>query len=244
MLRIRPTKVRALMNRAGRLATAAAAMLAVLGAAPGVAQVATQAPAPTPTQTQAPPPATLPAPIQATTQPQPPPPTPASYRINPGDELEIYVWGEERLQRVLRVLPDGTIAFPLVGQLKVEGSLPQDIERQISDRLKGQYRGDVPNVTVTIRNPSGLQFSVMGKVRSPGAFTPGRYINVLDAISLAGGPAEFANLDNVTIVRRQGGKTTTLRLKLAPVFRGGVSSGDIDRASIAPLVAGDIVIVP
>src|SRR5690606_31382395 len=61
-------------------------------------------------------------------------PTPAvsSYHINPGDELEIYVWGEERLQRVLRVLPDGTIAFPLVGQLKVSGFLPQQVEEMVS----------------------------------------------------------------------------------------------------------------
>ena len=92
-----------------------------------------------------------------------------AYTINPGDELEIYVWGEERLQRVLRVLPDGTIAFPLAGQMKVQGLLPQDVERLLGERLKSQYRGDVPNVTVAVRAPTGLQFSVMGKVRSPGS---------------------------------------------------------------------------
>lgn len=167
--------------------------------------------------------------------------TAANYTINTSDEIEIYVWGEERLQRVLRVLPDGTIAFPLVGQLRVQGLLPADVERLVSERLKTQYRGEVPNVTVSIRNPSGLQFSVMGKVRAPGAFTPGRYITVLDAISLAGGPAEFANMDNVAIIRRENGKLTTLRVKLASVFRGG---DDVSRANVIPLVAGDIVIVP
>lgn len=169
---------------------------------------------------------------------------PANYTINTSDEIEIYVWGEERLQRVLRVLPDGTVAFPLVGQLKVQGLLPADVEKLVSERLKTQYRGEVPNVTVSIRNPSGLQFSVMGKVRSPGAFNPGRYINVLDAISLAGGPAEFANMDNISIIRRQGGRLTTLRVKLASVFKGGVSASDVDRANVVPLVPGDIVIVP
>lgn len=167
-------------------------------------------------------------------------PPQASYAINPGDELEIYVWGEERLQRVLRVLPDGTVAFPLVGQLYVQGLLPQNVEKLVGERLKSQYRGDVPNVTVSVRSPAGLQFSVMGKVRSPGSFTPGRYVTVLDAVSLAGGPAEFANLDNVVIIRQQGGKLTTLRAKLSSLFRGG----DVDRANIVPLVPGDIVIVP
>lgn len=171
-------------------------------------------------------------------------PSQGSYAINIGDEVEIYVWGEERLQRVLRVLPDGTIAFPLVGQLKVQGLLPRDVERLVGERLKGQYRGDVPNVTVSIRNPAGLQFSVVGKVRTPGSFTPGRYANVLDAVSLAGGPADFANLDNVVIIRRQGDRLVTLRAKLSPLFRTGVTASDLDRANIVPLAPGDIVIVP
>lgn len=170
--------------------------------------------------------------------------TPSGYTINPGDQLEIYVWGEERLQRELRVLPDGTIAFPLVGQLNVQGMAPQAVERLLGDRLKGQYRGDVPNVTVSVKAPAGLQVSVMGKVRSPGAFTPGRYVNVLDALSLAGGPAEFANLDNVTIIRRQGDRLVTLRARLSSLFRSGASTEDADRANIVPLVPGDTVIVP
>jgi polysaccharide biosynthesis/export protein len=169
---------------------------------------------------------------------------PSGYTINPGDQLEIYVWGEERLQRELRVLPDGTIAFPLVGQLNVQGMAPQAVERLLGERLKGQYRGDVPNVTVSVKVPAGLQVSVMGKVRSPGAFTPGRYVNVLDALSLAGGPAEFANLDNVTIIRRQGDRLVTLRARLSPLFRSGASTDDADRANIVPLVPGDTVIVP
>ncbi|QYU69927.1 polysaccharide biosynthesis/export family protein [Leptolyngbya sp. 15MV] len=112
-----------------------------------------------------------------------PTPSVSSYRINPGDELEIYVWGEERLQRAMSVLPDGTIAFPLVGQLKVSGMLPQQVEQMVSERLSSQYRGEVPFVTVTVRAPAGMQFSVMGKVRSPGSFNAGRYVNVLDALA-------------------------------------------------------------
>lgn len=168
----------------------------------------------------------------------------SSYTINTSDELEIYVWGEERLQRVLHVLPDGTIAFPLVGQLKVQGLLPQAVEKLVSERLKSQYKGDVPNVTVTVRSASGLSFSVVGKVRSPGSFTPGRYINVLDAVSLAGGPAEFANLDGVSIIRHKGDQLITLRVKLGSLFKGSSGAGVLDKTNIVPLVAGDIVVVP
>src|SRR5438309_3410109 len=93
------------------------------------------------------------------------------YRINPGDELEIHVWGDERLQRDVLVLPDGTFDFPLVGQVNAAGRLPGDIERVITTGLQPQYKGPVPQVTVSVKKASGYQFSVVGKVRNPGTFT-------------------------------------------------------------------------
>jgi polysaccharide export outer membrane protein len=164
----------------------------------------------------------------------------APYRVNAGDELEIYVWGEERLQRVVHVLPDGTIAFPLIGQIQAQGRLLTDLEAMITDKLTGQYRGQVPQVTVSVKTPAGMQFSVMGKVKAPGTFSPGRYVNVLDALSLAGGPAEFANLDNVLIIRKSGDGITTLKTRLGSVFR----SGNVDSANIVRIESGDTVIVP
>jgi polysaccharide export outer membrane protein len=181
-----------------------------------------------------------PAPAAAATTSQLTPP----YRINAGDDLEIYVWGEERLQRTVRVLPDGTFAFPLVGQISAQGKLPADIEALISDRLKDQYRGQVPQVTVSVKNPSGMQFSVIGKVKSPGTFTPGRYVTVLDALALAGGPADFANLDNVLVVRKTGDKLTTLHFRLSQLFKSGAGNSDLERAKIQRIESGDTVIVP
>ena len=168
----------------------------------------------------------------------------ADYRINAGDELEIYVWGEERLQRAVKVLPDGTIAFPLVGQIKAQGALPAEIEARISNGLKAQYRGEVPQVTVSVAAPSGMQFSVMGRVKSPGTFTPGRYVNVLEALSMAGGPNEFANLDNVLIIRKVGDQLDTFRVRIAPLFKTGADNSDVMRANIQRLQSGDTVIVP
>ena len=171
----------------------------------------------------------------ATTQP---------YRINPGDQLAISVWGEERLQREVRVLPDGTFSFPLVGRIVAQGYLPSEIETLIKTGLRDQYRGEVPQVTVSVTAASGLQFSVVGRVNSPGAFAPGRYVNILEALSMAGGPTEFANLDNVLIVRKTGDKLQPIRLRLAPLFTRGATANDIDRANIVEINAGDTVIVP
>lgn len=168
----------------------------------------------------------------------------SAYRINPGDELEIYVWGEERLQRVVRVLPDGTIAFPLAGQMIAQGNAPQELEAIISERLKAQYRGPVPEVTVSIRAPSGMQFSVMGRVKSPGTFTPGRYVNVLEALSMAGGPSEFANLDNVMVIRKVGDQLTTFKVRVGALFKSGAGGDDVERGNIRRIETGDTVIVP
>ena len=173
-----------------------------------------------------------------------PAPAISSYRINPGDLLEINVWGEERLQRELRVLPDGTIAFPLVGQMKVNGLLPQQVEAMVSAGLQSQYRGDVPSVTVSVQSPDGMQFSVLGKVQSPGSFTVGRYINVLEALSLAGGPAQFANLGRVLLITRRGDQLVTTTIQLESLFEGGASMRDVQRANIVQVMPGDIIIVP
>lgn len=190
------------------------------------------------------------APVSAQTAqdvtPTAPPPVVRSpgvtpYRINPGDELEVYVWGEERLQRQIRVLPDGTIAIPLVGQLSVQGLLPEQVQDSISKRLAGQYRSAVPQVTVSVRNPAGLQFSVVGKVKTPGSFTPGRYVNLLEALSLAGGPAEFASLDNIAIVHKNG---TSVRARLSNILRNGVPSDARVDQLIPRIESGDTIIVP
>ena len=164
-----------------------------------------------------------------------------SYAINPGDEIEIYVWGEERLQRVVRILPDGSFSFPLVGRIVAAGKLPGAIETEISQGLKTQYRGEVPQVTVSVKSPSGLTFSVLGRVRSPGTFTPGRYINIIEALSLSGGPDEFANLDNVTIIRKTGTGINVMKVRLSAAFKG---ARDLTVESLPQIEGGDTVIVP
>jgi polysaccharide biosynthesis/export protein len=168
-------------------------------------------------------------------------PTMRPYSINPGDEIEVYVWGEERLQRIVRILPDGTFAFPLVGRITAAGKLPAQIETEISQGLKTQYRGEVPQVTVSVKLPSGMTFSIVGRVKSPGTFTPGRYINIIEALSLSGGPDEFANLDNVSIIRKVGTGITVMKVRLSAAFKG---ARDLTAESLPQIESGDTVIVP
>lgn len=166
-----------------------------------------------------------------------------AYRINPGDELDVLVWGEERLQKRVRVLPDGSFTFPLVGRIDAAGRLPTEIQAIVTEGLRPQYRGDVPEVTVAVVTPAGMQFSVMGRVRNPGTFTSGRYVTVLEALSLAGGPTEFAELGNVMVLRNEGGRTRMYRVRLQNVMRGVPSEEEL-AVSGMEIRVGDTVIVP
>lgn len=166
------------------------------------------------------------------------------YVVNPGDQLEIYVWGEERLQRALRVLPDGSFSFPLIGRLTAAGKTLPQIETFVSNGLQDQYRGRVPQVTVSVTAPSGLQFAVAGRVKAPGTFTPGRYVNLLEALTLAGGPDEFANLDNIVIIRKTPTGLLSVRARMAGIFKGSLPAGVIAQNVIPAIESGDTVIVP
>jgi polysaccharide export outer membrane protein len=173
----------------------------------------------------------------------PEPPQARAYRINSGDDLEINVWGEDRLQREVRVLPDGTFTFPLVGQIVAVNRLPSEVAADITNGLKSQYRDNVPTVTVSVKGAGGFQFAVTGKVKAPGIFTPGHYVNVLDALIMAGGPAEFANMDNVLVLRKaENGHVTGIKVRLSRIFKGDASAREM--ADLPELESGDTVIVP
>ena len=170
------------------------------------------------------------------------PGTTRPYRIKPGDVLSVYVWGEDRLSRDIKVLPDGTISFPLVGQISALNKLPRDVEAEITNGLKPKYRDTVPQVTVSVKDAVGFQFSIVGKVKSPGAFTSGRYVNVLEAVALAGGPAEFADMGNVRILRKTDGGLSVIKVRLSDVLKG--SPSDRDLAGLPQIDSGDTVVVP
>jgi polysaccharide export outer membrane protein len=171
-------------------------------------------------------------------------PAASTYRISPGDQLQIYVWGDERLQRQLNVLPDGTFAFPLAGTIMAAGHTPNEIEATLSKLLAPQYKGVDQQVTVSVVAPAGMQYSVIGKVRSPGNFTPTRYVNVLNALAQAGGPTDFADVGNIIIMRTTGGRTQVIHTHLSGIIKGKPSGGDLDASSVPLIQAGDTVIVP
>ncbi len=182
--------------------------------------------------------------IAAAAAPAAPVPSDGTYRINPGDQLDIYVWGDERLQRSMNVLPDGSFAFPLAGTVHAAGKTPTVVEGELSKLLAGQYKGVAPQVTVSVKAPSGMQISVVGKVKSPGSFSPTHYVSALDALALAGGPTEFADVGNIIILRHAGDHTSVVHTRLGSILKGRPTDADLSGEGVPELMAGDTLVVP
>ena len=122
-----------------------------------------------------------------------------AYKIRQGDMLDVSVWGDATLVKITRVLPDGSISFPLAGNLQVAGLSSTEIEQRISTKLK-KYLPD-PEVTVIIQSTDGNKVYILGKVNTPGAILLQGPMTILQALSISGGFDRFADLDEIKIIR-------------------------------------------
>lgn len=111
------------------------------------------------------------------------------YRLSSGDTVRVAVFGEPDLTVTARVSERGSIAYPLLGELYVEGMTSRELERDVSDRLRGPYLVD-PNVTVSIEQYR--EFFVTGQVNRPGAYPYVPGLTVRKAITIAGGFTDLA----------------------------------------------------
>lgn len=159
-----------------------------------------------------------------------------TYIVQPGDILTITVWKEKDLQGDFPVRPDGGLNFPLVGDITATGKTVEELRKDLAAKL-GKYVPD-PVVTVIVKQSLGYQIFVIGKVNKPGAFPAARNIDVMQALSIAGGPTPFASLNKIKILRRVNGELQSIPFKYSRVEKGE----DLDQNII--LQGGDVVVVP
>lgn len=169
----------------------------------------------------------------------------AEYRLNAGDVLDIFVWGEERMQREVRVLPDGTVAFPLAGTVQAEGKTAREVGTDIQTRIQSYFRAGTPEVTVSVKDTAGMRFFVIGKVRAPGSYSAGRALNALQALTLAGGPAEFADVAKAIILRQTATGQVVEPVSLTDVLKGGRRLNAGEQPNPIPMLrSGDVLVIP
>lgn len=133
---------------------------------------------------------------------QPSPLVLSSYKLAPGDVLEVTVWKEEDLHKQVVIAPDGTLSLPLVETINAAGKTTTELKQIIAEKL-ASYITD-PAVTVSLMKNDGNTVFIIGKVTKPGQYAANRYIDVLQAISLAGGLTVFAKESSIKVLRRNG----------------------------------------
>jgi len=159
-----------------------------------------------------------------------------TYIVQPGDVLTISVWKERDLQGEVAVRPDGGLNFPLVGEIVAAGKTVDQLTTDISTKL-AKYVPD-PVVTVMVKQILGNKIYVIGKVNRPGEFMANRNMDVMQALTMAGGPNPYAAVNKIKIIRRVNGEQKTFRFKYSQVEKGE----DLEQNII--LQGGDTVIVP
>jgi len=159
-----------------------------------------------------------------------------AYKIGPGDVLTVSVWKEEGLQQEVLIRPDGGMSFPLAGDIQAGGKSVTELSDLLVNKIK-KYIPD-PVVTVAVRQIQNNKIYVVGKVNRPGEYVATRYVDVMQALAMAGGLNAYASSNNIRILRRVNGKSQSR------VFEyDDVASGD-DLEQNVILQGGDVVVVP
>jgi polysaccharide biosynthesis/export protein len=160
----------------------------------------------------------------------------ANYVIGADDVLDISVWKEPDVSRVVPVRPDGKISLPLVSDVQAAGLTPTQLADTLTERFK-KYLND-PQVTVIVSQINSRRVYVVGEVTHPGAFPLLPDMTVLQALADAGGFTPFANTKKVHIVRTVDGKQSEFPFEYREVLDGSKSSENIK------LIPGDEIVVP
>ena len=158
------------------------------------------------------------------------------YKIGAGDLLEISVWKEDTLKKEVLVRPDGGISFPLVGSMQAAGKTATQLQQEITNKLE-KYIPDAVVSVALLKVDSNMVY-VIGKVNKPGNYVAGTYIDVMQALSMAGGLTPFAAEGDIKVLRRENGSEVALPFQYSKVKKGEKLEQNI------LLKGGDVVVVP
>jgi polysaccharide export outer membrane protein len=163
-------------------------------------------------------------------------PNGANYVIGPGDVLDISVWKETALTKLVIVLPDGNISFPLIGEVRAQGLTMSRLKEKLEIKIKRFVPH--PNLSVAIHQVNSLQIYVIGKVNNPGRYAINATINVLQALAIAGGLNSFAKKNKIKIFRETRAGPQIFEFRYGDVTEGKHLTQNIR------LVRGDVIVVP
>jgi polysaccharide biosynthesis/export protein len=126
---------------------------------------------------------------------------PENYLLGSEDVIDVQVWKNADLSKVVTVRPDGKISLPLLGDIQAGGLTPQQLSESIIEKLKEYYK-EPPQVSVIVQQINSYAIFVLGEVRTPGRFVVKSGTTLVQAIAQAGGFSQFASVNRIRILRR------------------------------------------
>jgi len=164
----------------------------------------------------------------------------AVYRIGVDDIVEVSVWHNADLNAKVPVRPDGMISLPLIGDVEAGGKTPEEVSKDIAEKLKTYIRD--PQVAVILTELRSHEYlsrvRVTGAVRNPISVPYRQGMTVLDAVLAAGGTTEFASADATELYRKEGESTHAYAVRLDRILKKG------DLSTNYPAQPGDVITVP
>ena len=154
--------------------------------------------------------------------------------IRPFDRLKISVFGFPELGRELQVGASGSFEMPLINTVQASGRAPTDIAQEIETRLRGPFVVN-PEVTVDVTETAPRTMTIGGEVRTPGRYPVIGSMSLLEAVAVGGGVSEFADLEDVLILRTVNGQDYIGAYNVKAIQRGNYAD-----PAVFP---GDIVMV-
>jgi len=161
--------------------------------------------------------------------------TPPNYRLGPGDEVIIDIWGASENTIRQQISPDGTINIGELGPLYLSGMTVEKAQDFLTKELRKIYSDTNNQIRVTLGNTRTIQINVMGEVVQPGTYALSAFSTVFHALYRAGGVNDIGSLRKVQLVRN-GKKMATI--DVYDFIMHGRTQDDIR------LEEGDVVIVP
>ena len=162
-----------------------------------------------------------------------------NYKIGAGDQLQVFVWRNPDLTMSVPVRPDGKISTPLVTDMVAVGKSPSELSSDIEVVLSKYIKSPQVNVIVTgFVGTFGEQIKVVGKAASPRSLSYREDMTLLDVIIEVGGLAPGAAGNRAKILRRSGGQTREIEVRINDLINKGKVSANV------AMMPGDVLIIP
>jgi polysaccharide export outer membrane protein len=168
-------------------------------------------------------------------------PVSKEFLLGPEDVLEVTVWRNQDLSRIVVVRPDGKISLPLIGDVQASGLNSSQVAAKIAARLT-EFKEN-PNVSVSLKEVNSYFIFVLGEVLKPGKYPLKSYATVLQGVSMAGGFTQFASKNRMQIIRTYTNGDGNEHQTRIPVPYNEMVSGK-GKIENFTLKSGDTIVVP